>query len=70
MSKYTDLLNKMIAKKEYDSSLVEGAPVQVSDENNTITIGIVHEVFHDNTGLDGYVVENPETKELTVSEKQ
>lgn len=66
MSKYTDLLNKMIAKKEYDSSLVEGAPVKVSDGNNTITIGIVREIFHDNTGLDGYVVENPETKELTV----
>ena len=66
MSKYTDLLNKMIAEKEYDSSLVEGAPIRVSDGNNTITIGIVREVFHDNTGLDGYVVENPETKELTV----
>ena len=66
MSKYTDLLNKMIAKKEYDSSLVEGAPVKVSDGNNTITIGIVREIFHDNTCLDGYVVENPETKELTV----
>ena len=56
----------MIAKKEYDSSLVEGAPVKVSDGNNTITIGIVREVIHDETGLDGYVVENPETKELTV----
>lgn len=66
MSKYTDLLNKMIAEKEYDSSLIEGAPIRVSDGNNTITIGIVREVFHDNTGLDGYVVENPETKELTV----
>lgn len=66
MSKYSDLLNKMIAEKEYDSTLIEGAPIRVSDGNNTITIGIVREVFHDNTGLDGYVVENPETKELTV----
>lgn len=66
MSKYTDLLNQRIAEKEYDSSLVEGLPISVSDGNNTITIGIVREVFHDETGLDGYVVENPETKELTV----
>ena len=41
MSKYSDLLNKMIAEKEYDSSLIEGAPIRVSDGNNTITIGIV-----------------------------
>ena len=66
MSKYTDLLNQRIAEKEYDSYLVEGLPISVSDGNNTITIGIVREVIHDETGLDGYVVENPETKELTV----
>ena len=66
MSKYNDLLNQRIAEKEYDSTLVEGVPISVSDGNNTITIGIVREIFHDNTGLDGYVVENPETKELTV----
>ena len=28
MSKYSDLLNKMIAEKEYDSSLIEGAPIR------------------------------------------
>ena len=63
---YTDLQNKIISEAEYDKSLKVGSPINVPDGNNEITVGIVKEIFHDISGLDGYVVENVETKEVIV----
>lgn len=63
---YTDLQNKIISEAEYDKSLKVGSPINVPDGNNEITVGIVKEIFHNISGLDGYVVENVETKEVIV----
>lgn len=63
---YTDLQNKKISEAEYDESLKVDSPMIIRDGNNILTVGIVKEKFHDNSGLDGYVVENVETKEVIV----
>ena len=65
---YTDLQNKIIAEKEYDETLKVGSPLNITDGNgdNELTVGIVKEKFHDISGLNGYVVENVETKEVIV----
>ena len=63
---YTDIQNKIISEAEYDNSLKVGTEIKVPDGNNDITVGIVKEKFHDISGLDGYVVENAETKEVIV----
>lgn len=64
---YTDLQNKKIAEEEYDDTLKVGSPMIIRDGNNILTVGIVKEKFHYIiSGLDGYVVENPETKEVIV----
>ena len=64
---YTDLQNKKIAEAEYDESLKVGSPMIIRDGNNILTVGIVKEKFHYFiSGLDGYVVENVETKEVIV----
>ena len=65
---YTDLQNKIIAEKEYDETLKVGSPLNITDGNgdNELTVGIVKEKFHDTSGLNGYVVENVETKEVIV----
>lgn len=63
---YTDLQNKKIAEAEYDDALNVGSPVNIPDGNKRLTVGIVKEKFHDISGLNGYVVENVETKEVIV----
>lgn len=63
---YTDLQNKKISEAEYDESLNVGSPLNIPDGNKRLTVGIVKEKFHYISGLDGYVVENPETKEVIV----
>ena len=66
---YTDLQNKIIAEQEYDETLKVGFPLNIPDGNgdNELTVGIVKEKFHYIiSGLDGYVIENAETKEVIV----
>lgn len=64
---YTDLQNKKISEAEYDESLNVGSPLNIPDGNKRLTVGIVKEKFHYIiSGLDGYVVENAETKEVIV----
>lgn len=64
--KYSDRENQIIANQEYvDYS--ENEPVEfINDKGEIESIGIVREVIHDDSGLDGYVVENTETKEITM----
>ena len=63
---YSDFERLEIAKQEYEEYTV-GAQVRIkSITGEKINIGTVKEVFSDNTGLDGYVIENPKTKEITI----
>ena len=63
---FSDYERQKIANEEY-SLYRENQELQiVNDEGEYETIGIVREKFHDNSGLDGYVVENVETKEVIV----
>lgn len=64
---FSDYERQKIAKEEYNTLYKENDDFQiVNDEGKLETIGIVREKFHDNSGLDGYVVENVETKEVIV----
>lgn len=63
---FSDYERKKIAKEEYVSYRENQEFQIVNDEGEYETIGIVREKFHDNSGLDGYVVENVETKEVIV----
>lgn len=63
---YSDFERLEIARQEYEEYTV-GAQVRIKNINGEkINIGTVKEVFSDNTGLDGYVIENPKTKEITI----
>lgn len=63
---YSDFERVEIAKQEYEKYIV-GSQVRIQNINGEgINIGTVKEVFSDNTGLDGYVIENPKTKEITI----
>lgn len=64
---FSDYERKRIAKEEYVSYRVNQKFQIINDEGEFETIGIVREKFHYIiSGLDGYVVENPETKEVIV----
>lgn len=65
-SKYSDRENKRISKEEYSNYQVGDDVTITNDKGKVQVIGTVREMIHDETGLDGYVVENIETKELTV----
>ena len=65
-SKYSDRENKRISEEEYSNYQVGDDVTITNDKGKVQVIGTVREVIHDETGLDGYVVENLETKELTV----
>lgn len=65
-SKYSDRENKRISEEEYSNYQVGDDVSITNDKGKDQVIGTVREVIHDETGLDGYVVENLETKELTV----
>ena len=63
---YSDFERLEIARQEYEEYTV-GEQVRIKNINGEkINIGTVKEVFSDNTGLDGYVIENPKTKEITI----
>lgn len=63
---FSDYERQKIANEEY-SLYRENQELQiVNDEGEFETIGIVREKFHYISGLDGYVVENAETKEVIV----
>lgn len=53
---FSDYERKKIAKEEYVSYRVNQNFQIINDEGELETIGIVREKFHDDNGLDGYVV--------------
>ena len=63
---FSDYERKKIAKEEYVPYRVNQNFQIINDEGEIENIGIVREKFHDISGLDGYVVENVETKEVIV----
>ncbi|HEM3658019.1 TPA: DUF2974 domain-containing protein, partial [Streptococcus suis] len=57
---YTDNDRQRIAYEEY-TAYTKGDAVKIkSNDDNKLTIGTVREVFTDATGLDGYVIEEPD----------
>lgn len=63
---FSDYEHKSIANEEYTLYRENEVLQFINDEGENETIGIVREKFHDDSGLDGYVVENEETKEVIV----
>ncbi|HEM2759687.1 TPA: hypothetical protein ACGO39_002280 [Streptococcus suis] len=57
---YTEQERQRIAKEEYTDYVV-GDPVKIfTNVKEELTIGTVRKVLKDATGLDGYVVEEPD----------
>ncbi|HEM3588826.1 TPA: triacylglycerol lipase, partial [Streptococcus suis] len=57
---YTDNDRQRIAYEEY-TAYTKGDAVKIkSNDDNKLTIGTVRKVLKDATGLDGYVVEEPD----------